>query len=216
MKRTRFLLWFILILAAGCAGNDPYNQPTLKPGQIAPPPSGGEINEIHVIKAREMLAAAFQRPVSEIAFIEARPQTWPDGCLGLAEPEEICTEAEVPGYLVVLAINEQRYAIRTDEEGDVLRSESALPEGKIENQAIADLVISQLAAQLEVGVNEVKILEVRSREWTNGCLEVVTPGSMCPEVMVPGYQVFAEVQGVMYEMHTNLDGAQIIQAKPPK
>jgi len=38
----------------------------------------------------------------KITEVQQTSQQWPNGCLGLAEPDEICTQAIVPGYKVIV------------------------------------------------------------------------------------------------------------------
>lgn len=52
-------------------------------------------------------------PVTELEIIETEPQTWPNGCLGLAEPEEICTAALVDGWRVFVSDGNQTWIYRT-------------------------------------------------------------------------------------------------------
>ncbi len=50
-------------------------------------------------------------------------QTWPDGCLGLARTEEICTQALVEGWRVTVTDGKQSWTYRTDATGRVIRLE---------------------------------------------------------------------------------------------
>ncbi len=42
---------------------------------------------------------------------------WPDGCLGMGQPGEACTEALVPGLRIQVSLDDQIYEIRTDLDG---------------------------------------------------------------------------------------------------
>ncbi|MFO7537392.1 MAG: hypothetical protein R6X32_04945 [Chloroflexota bacterium] len=42
---------------------------------------------------------------------------WPDGCLGMGQPGEGCTEALVPGLRIQVSIDDQIYEVRTDLDG---------------------------------------------------------------------------------------------------
>lgn len=52
---------------------------------------------------------------------------WPDGCLGLPAEDELCTEAVVPGYRVLLATGDAEYVYRTDAEVTTVRLAIAPP-----------------------------------------------------------------------------------------
>ncbi|EAM50786.1 hypothetical protein CwatDRAFT_3781 [Crocosphaera watsonii WH 8501] len=55
---------------------------------------------------------------------ETQPNTWPDGCLGLAGPDEFCTQALVEGWRVTATDGQTTWAYRTDQTGANLRIES--------------------------------------------------------------------------------------------
>ena len=62
-------------------------------------------------------------PVESIQFRSVEAQEWPNGCLGLPEPDEACTEAITPGWLVVFVADGQEYRFRADQTGTVIRRE---------------------------------------------------------------------------------------------
>ena len=63
------------------------------------------------------------KTVSALKIIEARSQQWSDGCLGLAKPDEICTQAIVPGWQIVVTDGLRNWTYRTDEIGETIRLE---------------------------------------------------------------------------------------------
>ena len=60
----------------------------------------------------------------KLRITEFSRQSWPNGCLGLAEAEEICTQALVPGWRVVVSDGNKTWVYRTNNNGRVLRLES--------------------------------------------------------------------------------------------
>jgi len=62
-------------------------------------------------------------PVESIQFRSVEAQEWPNGCLGLPEPDEACTEVIMPGWLVVFVVDGQEYRFRVDQTGTVIRRE---------------------------------------------------------------------------------------------
>lgn len=48
-------------------------------------------------------------------------ETWPNGCLGLNEPDQICTQALVPGWRVVVSDGSREWTYRTDSNGKTVR-----------------------------------------------------------------------------------------------
>jgi hypothetical protein len=71
--------------------------------------------------AVEMLAEELPAAVEEFQVMAFESVEWPDGCLGLADPDEMCTQAIVPGWRVVLEARNQQYEVRTDMQGTQIR-----------------------------------------------------------------------------------------------
>jgi hypothetical protein len=69
---------------------------------------------------------ALQLGVSEdmIVIMESRHVAWPNGCLGLPKQNEMCTEAIVSGYTVVLREDGRDYHYRTSKDGLIVRREA--------------------------------------------------------------------------------------------
>jgi hypothetical protein len=59
----------------------------------------------------------------EVEVLEFETITWPDGCLGIRGPDEACTEAEVPGWIITLQIGDEVLEVHTDEFGIDVRWE---------------------------------------------------------------------------------------------
>ncbi|MBK4730899.1 hypothetical protein JJD41_13660 [Oxynema sp. CENA135] len=76
-------------------------------------------------QARSELAV----PDTNLGVFSITPTLWPDGCLGLAQPGEICTQAQVPGWSVLLSDPSQppnqglAYVYRTNFDGTEIRRE---------------------------------------------------------------------------------------------
>jgi hypothetical protein len=61
---------------------------------------------------------------SAITVVSVEAMTWPDGCLGLALSNEVCTDALVEGYLVELGLGDATYLVRIDATGAAARWEA--------------------------------------------------------------------------------------------
>lgn len=59
----------------------------------------------------------------DIQVISYESQEWPNSCLGLPEPDEMCAEAIVPGWIVRLNVGGAQVVFRVDDVGAVLRQE---------------------------------------------------------------------------------------------
>ena len=171
--------------------------------------------------AQMALAQQLQLALEAVEILAVEPVDWPDGCLGLAGPEELCTQAIVPGYLVTLRAQEQFYKFRTNLAGTAVRQEplvvnpDATPLGSGELPAAVEKARLTLAEMLGITIEEIRIMEFHAVDWPNTCLGVEVEGEMCAEMIVPGYLVLLEAQGLQYEMHTDLEGIQIRLAALP-
>ncbi|MDX2231687.1 MAG: hypothetical protein NW220_18780 [Leptolyngbyaceae cyanobacterium bins.349] len=63
---------------------------------------------------------------NQLQLVEAKSQTWPNGCLGLAKPDEMCTQAMVDGWRVVFANGNRRWVYRTNGNGRTYRLEPSV------------------------------------------------------------------------------------------
>ncbi|MEH1939664.1 MAG: hypothetical protein V7L01_05495 [Nostoc sp.] len=62
-----------------------------------------------------------QKPISQLAIIQAQEQTWRDSCLALANADEFCTQALVSGWRVVVGKGKQTLIYHTNQTGSELR-----------------------------------------------------------------------------------------------
>ncbi|PIG90533.1 hypothetical protein CSQ79_26250 [Gloeocapsopsis sp. IPPAS B-1203] len=63
-------------------------------------------------------------PVSKLQVTALSQETWSDGCLGMAQPDEFCTQALVEGWRVSVSDGRSTWVYRTDSLGRVVRRET--------------------------------------------------------------------------------------------
>ncbi len=91
---------------------------------LAPPSLASPEPPNSVIAAtRQDLSRKTNISVNRLQIQATQPQTWPDGCLGLAKPGEFCTQALVQGWRIVLTDKQKTWVYRTDSSGANLRLE---------------------------------------------------------------------------------------------
>lgn len=88
------------------------------PTQTAQPPQA-MINTL-----RQSLSKQTGIPAKKLRVVESSQTTWTNGCLGLAKPDEMCTQVMVPGWRVVFSNGTQRWIYRTDATGKNYRLET--------------------------------------------------------------------------------------------
>jgi len=90
----------------------------VQPSLASPGPPNSVIEAV-----RQDLSQKTKISVNRLQIQAAQRQTWPDGCLGLAKPGELCTQALVPGWRIVLTDNQKTWVYRTNSSGANLRLE---------------------------------------------------------------------------------------------
>jgi hypothetical protein len=88
----------------------------------APP---GSIHNLPVPEAvsrvRALISEKFKISDGLVIVETVLEKEWPDSCLGLAEPEEICAQVITPGYEITALVNNKKLIYRTNEVGSVIR-----------------------------------------------------------------------------------------------
>ncbi len=62
-------------------------------------------------------------PTSALRIVQAKPQTWSDNCLGLADSAALCTQMVVPGWQIAVMSGQQRWIYRTNASGSMIKLE---------------------------------------------------------------------------------------------
>lgn len=94
--------------------------------EIAQTPSDNRANRLppQVVRAvRQDLSRRTGVAPGRLRITEYSRQTWPDGCLGLAQPDQICTQALVEGWRVVVSDGNKTWVYRSNTNGTTLRLE---------------------------------------------------------------------------------------------
>jgi hypothetical protein len=131
--------------------------------------------------------------------------TWPDGCLGVVRMGVMCTQAEIPGFKIVLDASGKKYEFHTNQDGTVIQ----LVEGAENAGAAEQMVIKQLAANLGIAEKDISVVSSEVVEFNDGCLGISMPDVMCAQVVTPGRIVVLEANGIQYEYHTSANGSRV-------
>ncbi|MDX1612817.1 MAG: hypothetical protein R3300_00830 [Candidatus Promineifilaceae bacterium] len=135
---------------------------------------------------------------------------WPNACLGLAEPGEMCAEVLTPGYRILFTYAGETYVVRTNVSGSAARVEAAAEEPTTDELPPAVTAAREtLAQQLDVEPIEAEVLSYEQREWSDSCLGLGGPAESCLAAITPGWQVMLGVAGQAYEVRTDETGEQV-------
>jgi hypothetical protein len=64
----------------------------------------------------ETIAREAKVPANTLKVIESQPRTW-DGCMGIFEPDQFCTQIAISGYRVIVMGDQQSWVYHVDQEG---------------------------------------------------------------------------------------------------
>jgi hypothetical protein len=141
----------------------------------------------------------------EITIVSTEAVTWPDGCLGVVRIGVMCTQAEVPGFKIILESDGSNYEYHTNQDGSVIVfAEEAQATGSVE-----ETVIKQLAANLGLDENDISVVSNEIVEFSDSCLGIAMQDAKCAQVTTPGRIIMLEAKGVQYEYHTSERGDRI-------
>jgi hypothetical protein len=110
-----------LLLAACGAAAQPIAEPTAAPTAVAEG-MGADVAQQAVVA----LAAHLEIDPLDIAVISVEPAQWPDTCLGVHLPGQICAMHVVDGYRVVLEAQGHKIEYRTNADGSLAVPAQAL------------------------------------------------------------------------------------------
>lgn len=162
---------------------------------------------ISVSKILGLLSEQLNVAAGDVTVLSFEQVQWPDGCLGAAQPDEMCTQAVVDGYQIILQANGQTREFHTNIDGSLVR-EVLLPSPKGQDVMIRTVQLARqfLAYELAIGLEDVELIRAKAVDWPNNCLGLVKPDQVCAQVITPGYQIIFLARGNRYEVRTDRTG----------
>lgn len=164
-----------------------------------------------IIIGQQALARTLDVSTHEIGISTMSRETWPNGCLGLAQADEMCTEALVEGWRAVMTVSQTMIA-HTDQAGTMIRWRNDLRQGEWTAKSLppeaARAAEQRLAAALDILPAQVNTVDAERVTWQDGCLGLGKPNESCIQAITPGWRVTLEAN-VTYEIHTDKSGQQI-------
>lgn len=151
----------------------------------------------------------------EVEVVSYEEVTWPDSCLGLGGPDEMCLQALTPGYLIRLEVAGKPFEVHTDARGTNVRTRGAEGSSVIlpgVDQPLPVLAaLRSLSTSRGIPLGKIEVVSVEAVEWPDSCLGLPAPQEMCAEVITPGFMVVLRVAGQEFEFHTDQTGENLRQ-----
>lgn len=183
-------------------------------GTSAPSAPAPNDKDVPVEAARLALAKMLDLDTAAIRVVGSTQAEWPDGCLGVEQPDVMCTQAIVRGYQVMLEVNGTVHEVRTDTTGGKI----AIVAGQapaITYPAAAKKARTAAASALGVPLESVTIVSAEQVEWPDVCLGVPDPLELCAQVLTPGYRVLLSASGEQLSYRTDETGAVARRERQP-
>lgn len=214
VKRT-FMIILLLVgaLALVACGGAPDAEPGAAPGETpteaTETPEAQQVAEEALPAARDALADFLGVDAETLEMEKIEDAEWPDGCLGLGQPDEGCLAAITPGYAITFNVDGESYVVRTDLEGNAVRVEAAYEEMGEAVPDAAQAALEQIAAETGVSAGEIEVVSVSAEEWSDSCLGLGGPDESCAAVITPGYLVVLRAGEQVFNVRTDESGEAV-------
>lgn len=126
--------------------------------------------------------------VSKLKITEYSRQTWTDGCLGLGKLDQLCLQALVEGWRVVVSDGRQAWVYRTDSTGRSIGLETENNSSKLPDK-VANPVLKDASKRSNLPISNLRIVQAEQQTWSDGCLGLAPPGVFCTAIVLPGWLV---------------------------
>ena len=122
-----WLLAGALVALAGCTIQPVQPDTPVTQSQPSAPAADATLTPAENAAARviEALAEETQLASDQMTVVSVEEVEWPDACLGVNKPDEMCAAVITPGFRVVIDTPNGQYEVHTDAEARFLRIASA-------------------------------------------------------------------------------------------
>ncbi len=123
---------------------------------------------------------------SRLRITDYSAEEWPDSCLGVPSPVELCAPAITPGWRVTVTDGENVWIVRTNADGTAIRTEP-----QVVNQGLPDSIRDRVFEQIrsEYDVLGLEVINATQETWSDSCLGLGQPNEGCLQALVPGWRV---------------------------
>lgn len=200
----------VLLSSVGAVAQSAVAQPAAV-AQLAQASTADTLPKLVRNRVVNYAAQELAMPRDSLQVIGAVETVWPDGCLGVVNPAELCLAAQVPGWQVQLSdrATQRTYTYRTNRTGSVVRAEPAVAGVNALPPATAERILQAALETAQLPPAQLKIVAAQPRTW-NGCYGLpATSTSACPAIAISGWQVVVTAPNHVWLYHTNESGSEI-------
>ncbi|WP_298907082.1 hypothetical protein [uncultured Nostoc sp.] len=145
----------------------------------------------------------------QVQIIDYNQQTWRNGCLELPQADELCTQALVPGWRLVVSNDKQNWIYHTNSNGRSLRLASTNTSSDKLPASVKNAVLQAASKRLQQPISQLTIIEAQQQTWRDGCLELPNADEFCTQALVSGWRVVVGQGEQTLVYHTNQTGSAI-------
>ena len=145
----------------------------------------------------------------QVQIIDYNQQTWRNGCLELPQPDELCTQALVPGWRLVVSNDKQNWTYHTNSNGRSLRLASTNTSSDKLPASVKNAVLQAASKRLQQPISQLTIIQAQQQTWRDGCLELPNADEFCTQALVSGWRVVVNGGEQTLVYHTNQTGSAI-------
>ncbi|MEH1800088.1 MAG: hypothetical protein V7L13_13160 [Nostoc sp.] len=149
----------------------------------------------------------------QLQIIDYHQQNWRNGCLELPQPDELCTEALVPGWRIVVSNGKENWIYHTNNNGRSLRLASAnTPSDNLPDKlpaSVKNAVLQAASRRLQQPISQLTIIEAQQQTWRDSCLELANADEFCTQALVSGWRVVVGAVDQTLVYHTNQTGSAL-------
>ena len=145
----------------------------------------------------------------QVQIIDYNQQTWRNGCLELPQPDELCTQALVPGWRLVVSNDKQNWIYHTNSNGRSLRLASTNTSSDKLPASVKNAVLQAASKRLQQPISQLTIIQAQQQTWRDGCLELPNADEFCTQALVSGWRVVVSGGEQTLVYHTNQTGSAI-------
>lgn len=115
--------WILVLVLAGLVVTACGNSHTEAPATPVNPELQNALPPDVALNVQNQISQTLGVAVEQIQITKVEQKDWPNGCLGLPQGDEVCTEVITPGWLLTFNINGQERKYRVDKTGTMIRQE---------------------------------------------------------------------------------------------
>jgi len=160
-------------------------------------------------EAQNLVANQFGFEPSKVILLKTSEKTWINNCLELPNINEDCNPTEVPGFLILLYVDNHVFEVHSDIQSQNIRAINYLSQ----YLSPLEVAIRYLSVLENLPTEEINVVTFEPVEWPDSCLGVVEDGIACAPVVTPGYKILLDANGSSFEFHTDFYGSRLIPIK---